>query len=98
MNNKTHQVTLSLLEKDYPIACLPEEEPALLKAAKELEHRLRTTRLQQGVVGAERITVMVALNLCYELQQIQSRQATTDTSGDVLQQILKKVEAAIAAR
>jgi cell division protein ZapA len=96
MKDKNHRITLSLLEKDYQIACPPEEEPALLNAAKELERRMRRTRLQQGVVGAERIAVLVALNLCYELQQLQNTQATPDTQS--LQLILEKVEHALQAK
>ena len=94
MNTKTHRVTLSLLEKDYQVACQPEEKPALLKAAEELEQRMRSTRLQQGIVGAERIAVLVALNLCYELQQLQNAQNTSQ-GGEVLQQLLDRVGAVL---
>jgi cell division protein ZapA len=94
MNDKTHRVTLSLLEKDYQVACQAEEKPALLKAAEELERRMRRTRLQQGVVGAERIAVLVALNLCYELHQMQNAQDSFSGS-EALQQLLDKVEAAL---
>jgi cell division protein ZapA len=94
MNDKTHRVTLTLLEKDYQVACPPQEQPALINAAKELEQRMRTTRVQQGVVGAERIAVLVALNLCYELQQLQNNQSGSPDS-EVLQQVLERVEAAL---
>lgn len=93
---KPHRVTLTLLEKDYQIACPPEEQAALINAAKEVERRMRTTRVQQGVVGAERIAVVVALNLCYELQQVQA-QMTSASPGDseALKMLLAKVEAAL---
>lgn len=94
---KPHRVTLTLLEKDYQIACPPEEQAALLTAAKEVEARMRSTRLQQGVVGAERIAVLVALNLCYELQQIKAQQGQSGQALDneALQQMLAKVQAAL---
>ena len=38
---------------------------------------MRTTRLQQGSGGAERIAVVVALNLCYELQQLQAQMVSS---------------------
>ncbi|HEY6527622.1 MAG TPA: cell division protein ZapA [Cellvibrionaceae bacterium] len=94
MKNKNHRITLSLLEKDYQIACPPEEEPALLNAAKELERRMRSTRLQQGVVGSERIAVLVALNLCYELQQLQNNSVGT-LDDQALSAMLAKIEAAL---
>jgi len=96
--SKQHRVNLSLLEKEYQIACPPEEQAALITAAKEVERRMRTTRLQQGVVGAERIAVVVALNLCYELQQLQAQggqNSPTVPDTAALQQILEKVQAAL---
>ncbi len=94
---KPHRVTLSLLGKDYQIACPAEEQAALLTAAKEVEARLRSTRLQQGVVGAERIAVLVALNLCYELQQLKAQQPSPHQASDneALQQMLTKLQAAL---
>ncbi|MFO1369040.1 MAG: cell division protein ZapA [Marinagarivorans sp.] len=96
--SKQHRVNLSLLEKEYQIACPPEEQAALITAAKEVERRMRTTRLQQGVVGAERIAVVVALNLCYELQQLQAQMAASSPVGPdnaALQSLLEKVQAAL---
>lgn len=94
---KPHRVTLTLLEKDYQIACPPEEQAALINAAKEVERRMRTTRVQQGVVGAERIAVVVALNLCYELQQLKAQQGQDGSAADAaaLQQMVEKLQAAL---
>ncbi|HMY38093.1 MAG TPA: cell division protein ZapA [Marinagarivorans sp.] len=94
---KPHRVTLTLLEKDYQIACPPQEQAALLTAAKEGEARMRSTRVQQGVVGSERIAVLVALNLCYELQQLKTQQAEGGHRADdeALQQMLVKLQAAL---
>lgn len=94
MNDKTHRINLTLLEKDYQIACPPQEQAALLNAAQELERRMRNTRLQQGVVGSERIAVLVALNLCYELQQLQNNSVET-LDNEVLTAMLEKIQAAL---
>ena len=91
MNDKTHRINLTLLEKDYQIACPPQEQAALLNAAQELERRMRTTRLQQGVVGSERIAVLVALNLCYELQQLQNNSVDT-LDNKALTDMLEKIQ------
>ena len=96
MKDKNHRVTIHLLDKDYQIACREEEKPALLKAAHELEERMRATRLQQGIVGAERIAVLVALNLCYELQQTQT-QTTSAAHSEQLQQLLERIESVLNA-
>jgi cell division protein ZapA len=94
MNDKTHRINLTILEKDYQIACPPQEQAALLNAAQELERRMRNTRLQQGVVGSERIAVLVALNLCYELQQAQNSPVET-LDNEALTDMLEKIQATL---
>lgn len=94
MKDKIHRITLTLLEKEYQIACPPAEQTALIAAAKEVESRMRKTRLQQGVVGAERVATLVALNLCYELQQLQNAQVS-DADKQLLSATLAKLDAAL---
>ncbi len=62
-------VHVNILDKDYQIACPPSERDALHRAAEELDERMRTVRSSGNVIGLERVAVMTALNLCYELQQ-----------------------------
>ncbi|HEX4880954.1 MAG TPA: cell division protein ZapA [Porticoccaceae bacterium] len=71
-------VGIRILDKDYQVHCPPEQEEALLGAARDLDQRMRDIRRSGNVIGIERIAVMVALNLSYELAQ--SRQ-TTQISG-----------------
>lgn len=95
MKDKIHRITLTLLEKEYQIACPPQEQAALIAAAKEVETRMRKTRLQQGVVGAERVAILVALNLCYELQQLQNSQFS-NADKELLSDTLAKLDTVLA--
>ncbi|MDN5865200.1 MAG: cell division protein ZapA [Gammaproteobacteria bacterium] len=60
------QVTVRILERDYQVACPPEEREALLNAADYLSQQMAEVRDSGRVVGMERIAVMVALNLAHE--------------------------------
>src|SRR5690606_22461486 len=60
-------VTVKILDKDYQVACPPEQERALTDAARYLDKQMRKVRDSGKVVGLERIAVMVALNSAYEL-------------------------------
>ncbi|MFL0800173.1 MAG: cell division protein ZapA [Agarilytica sp.] len=83
---------VSILDKEYQVACPEEERPALNHAASELDKRMRAIRASGSIVGLERIAVMTALNLCHELQQAnQSGPSNTDT----LDRIAKKLEDAL---
>lgn len=62
-------VTVQILDKDYRIACSEEEQHALMDCARLLDRRMREVRQNGRVIGADRIAVMAALNLIYELMQ-----------------------------
>ncbi|MGQ9424957.1 cell division protein ZapA [Gilvimarinus sp. F26214L] len=88
-------VTVNLLDKDYQIACPPEERDALLRAARSLDARLRAIRDGGHVVGLERIAIMAALNLSYELQAANDRSASAGLDEDLLQNLSEKVDRAL---
>jgi len=63
------QVTVRILDRDYHVACPPEERESLLKAADYLSRQMADVRDSGRVVGIDRIAVMVALNLAHEFLQ-----------------------------
>lgn len=63
-----NRVNVSILDKEYQVACQPDERHDLMRAAGELDSRMRAVRKGGSIVGLDRIAIMVALNLCHELQ------------------------------
>lgn len=68
-NSDNVAVTVNILDKEYRVACAPEEQRALLDSANILSERMREIRDSGKVVGADRVAVMAALNLTHELLQ-----------------------------
>lgn len=60
-------VTVHILEKEYRVACPPEERDALIRAAALVDERMKTMRDTGRVLGLDRIAVVTALNLANEL-------------------------------
>jgi len=60
-------INISILDKDYKIACPPGEQSALLESAKFLDSRMREVRDTGKIMGSERIAVITALNLANDL-------------------------------
>lgn len=56
-----------ILDKEYVVACRPEEREALRDSARMLDQKMREIREGGKIVGTERIAVMAALNIAYEL-------------------------------
>jgi cell division protein ZapA len=69
MRQPSEPVRVSILGKEYQIACTPEERADLFASAALLDERMRAVRDAGRVVGADRIAVMVALNLAHEMLQ-----------------------------
>lgn len=62
-------VVVKILGKDYQVACPPGQQEALQKSASYLNQQMTTIRQHGKVIGLERIAVMAALNISYELLQ-----------------------------
>ena len=60
-------VTLSILGREYRLACAPEEKPTLLNCAQYVDAKMQAIRDGGKVMGADRIAVMAALQIAHEL-------------------------------
>lgn len=78
-------IAVKILGKDYKVACPEENEHQLIDAALHLDKTMHNIRNTGRVMGVERIAVMAALNLAYELLQLKSEHAknTTETQKRV---------------
>ncbi len=61
------QEKVRILEKEYVVACKSDERDALHESARLLDKKMREIRDSGKIIGTERITVMAALNIAYEL-------------------------------
>jgi cell division protein ZapA len=66
-SGKPAQLDVTLLGREYRVACSEDERPALLEAVAFLDARMRQIRETGKVSGTERIAVMAALNIANEL-------------------------------
>ncbi len=66
MPNETHFLDITLLGKEYRVACPPEQRAALLDAAAYVDGKMRDIAEKTKSNLAERIAVMAALNIAHE--------------------------------
>lgn len=99
MSNQADAVTIQVLDKEYTVACPPEEKQALLESARILNERLREVRGGGKVLGTERMAVMTALNVIHEYNLLQKEQAqlSSDVDGTV-RRLRGKIDDAISRR
>jgi cell division protein ZapA len=95
MSEKAKAVDITILGREYRVACTDEERESLLTAAAFLDRRMREIRDNAKVTGNEKVAVMAALNIAHELlttklpggfdigdfkRRMQSMQVTLDTA------------------
>ena len=83
MTSSSHTVTVRILDKEYQIACPPDEVDSLTRSARFLDERMADIRTSGKVVGLDRIAVMAALNIAHE-------HLTQDTSSSEEKEFVTK--------
>jgi cell division protein ZapA len=61
------QLTVTILGREYRVACRSEERDELLACAQYVDRKMTVVRDGGKVLGADRIAVLVALQLAQEL-------------------------------
>jgi cell division protein ZapA len=99
MSSKTLTVSLSIMGKEYKIACEPEEQENLVRSAGELDAQMCKMRDSGKVGSPERIAVMAALNMSHELQSLK-KQSPVLSQGwkDCLASMMSKIENVLEKR
>ncbi len=92
----TNTVVVRILDKEYQVACPPEQAAELLEASRHLDRQMRQVRDSGKVIGLERIAVMVALNISYELLKSGRETPAVDEPGaDQLKRLNDRIDAAL---
>lgn len=86
---------VKILDKDYLVACPEETQPKLRVAAEQLDAKMREIRASGKVHGTERIAVMAALNITYELMQ---NNESTVGQARLLDELEAKLDQALTAK
>ena len=92
---KTLKVTI--LEKEYQVSSPPDQVEALKASAQHLNDQMQKIRDTGKVVGLERIAVMAALNISYELLQKKEKAAAKEgaVTGAQAKKLNQKIDKAL---
>ncbi|WP_444943023.1 cell division protein ZapA [Microbulbifer sp. ZKSA006] len=88
-------VTVSILDKEYRVACAESERAGLQASAHLLHERMSRIRATGTVIGLERIAVMAALNIAHELIQAKAELSSIPLQEEMLERLTDKVQNAL---
>ncbi|THB72019.1 MAG: cell division protein ZapA [Gammaproteobacteria bacterium] len=87
MSSEPAAVEVKILDKEFMIACPPEEKAGLIEAADYLSSKMREIRSSGKVIGTDRIAIMAALNITHEM--LQNRSIDNPNNEKTLERIQK---------
>lgn len=66
MSDSIKQLDISIMGREFRVACPVDEEATLLQAVQLLDARMHEIRTAGKVIGIEKIAIMTALNMTHE--------------------------------
>ncbi len=98
MSDKPIPVSVQILDKEYLVACQPDEKDTLLESSRHLDQKMREIRDSGKIIGTDRIAVMAALNITHELLEHQRSSKTEDFAASKrFMKLQSKIESALTA-
>lgn len=88
-------IQISILGKEYVVACPEEKREELMTAAAYLDRNMRDIQQSGAVLGTERIAVMAALNIAHDLLTLREESGLTVEMENRIKKIRRNLEQAL---
>ena len=93
MSNKG--VNVSIMGRDFSVACPPHEQEDLLEAARYLDVNMKEIKKTGKIIGAERCAIMAALNITNDLLKLQKSSAKQTQVNQRLESLQERIDEAL---
>ena len=93
----SNAVNVSIMGKDYLVACGDEEKQELMRSAEFLDRKMCEIRDSGKIIGTDRIAVMAALNIAHDLlnQENGGDDVSQNAVRDRIMSLSSKIEDAL---
>jgi len=85
-------VNISIMGRDFQVACPPEEQDDLLEAARYLDKNMKEIQNAGKIIGTERCAVMAALNISNDLLKLQKQTSGQDKVQAKLSSLQERID------
>lgn len=96
MSEAAKPVSVTILDKEYLIACSEEERDLLNDAASLLNDKMQEAKTSGKIIGSERIAVLAALNIAHEmLAYKRENESYTSNVDGLIRRLQNKIDDAL---
>lgn len=92
--SQTNGVDIQVLNKKFTVNCTEEERQGLESAVTYLNRKMADIKDNGNFIGIEKIAVMAALNLAYEVLNIESGDINIGECKQKISELQEKIDAA----
>jgi cell division protein ZapA len=93
MDDPSITLDVSILGREYRVACRESEREELMQAVQFVDRRMREIRDSGKISGTERIAVMAGLNIAHELLRAKSGNGSAPAAGFDTTAIQRRISA-----
>ena len=95
MTSSSKPLTVRILEKDYRIACPPEEQAILFRTADYVNQAMAQVKKNSQALSTERVAVLAALNIARELIEHNPASLRLPAHDDHAEDLIERIDAAL---
>jgi len=85
-------INISIMGRDFSVACPPEEQEDLMDAARYLDKNMKEIQKTGKIIGAERCAIMAALNITNDLLQLRRATAGQEKVQERLDSLQERID------
>jgi len=98
MSSSSEPVALRLIDREFLIACAPEERDGLMDAAGFLDRKMRELKANAKAPSFERLAVLAAISVAHELMVLRKQHESQEQRlSDGLAALRDKLDAVLEA-
>jgi cell division protein ZapA len=95
MKSQNKGINVSILGRDFAVACPDDEQQALLDAARYLDTAMKEIQQSGKVIGSERCAIMAALNITNDLLKLRDATQGAEQVASKLNALQDKIDNAL---
>ena len=88
-------ISVSIMGKEFMVACPDDEREALSAAASFLDRKMREIQDSGKVISTERCAIMAALNIAHDLLDLRKRETFAPDVNQKLRFLQNKIDAVL---
>ncbi len=95
MSTKKESVKVSIMQREFTVACSPEESRGVLEAAAYLDQKMQAISKGTQVLGIDRCAIMAGLNISHELLELRKAAREDEKNNTRLETLHRQIDEAV---